>query len=62
MSGLLPVEEEAEAVEEPEGIEDSKKTSQHDKSSNELTESGAACTGPARVCTRSSVYRLWLPV
>jgi hypothetical protein len=31
---------------------------QHDQSTYELTETEAACTGPAKVCTRSFVYLL----
>lgn len=46
------MEEEAEKVLEPESVEDNKETSslyQHEQSSDELTETEAACTGPALV-------------
>lgn len=50
-----PAKEEMEGVEEPEGMEDARRASSEPttQGSGEFTETRAASTGPARVCTRS---------
>ena len=52
-----PTEGVMERMEEPEEMEDFKKTKQ---SSYELTETDTACTGPTWVYTMASVLILWL--
>lgn len=52
-------EKEVEKVSESERTKDTRRTrsfKSNEQSSDELTETETACTGPAHVCTRSSKY------